>query len=50
MELNTVAAEETEKYYWSNNFYYMFKEGNIVHWGRVASSDRPVDNRLLPLR
>ena len=31
--LNFLAAEATEKYSWSNDFYYMFKEDKVVPWG-----------------
>lgn len=31
--MDFLAAGATEEHNWSNNFYYRFKEGKVVHWG-----------------
>lgn len=35
--LNFLVAKATEKQNWSNNAYYMFKDGKVVHRGRQVS-------------
>lgn len=35
--MDFLAAGATEEHNWSNNFYYRFKEGKVVHWGGLLT-------------